>query len=75
MLKWSLMSAAAAVMTFGLAAPAEAQRSGESRVGGALTERQARAECRQSMRGARESRASINRKMQNCIREKMVGGR
>ncbi|MCO5091817.1 hypothetical protein [Bosea sp. (in: a-proteobacteria)] len=40
---------------------------------GAMTEAQARKSCQMQMRGARESRASINRKMRFCINQKMNG--
>ena len=40
---------------------------------GAMTQAQARKACRMEMRGARESRASINKKMRFCIDQKMQG--
>ncbi|GAU81202.1 hypothetical protein [Bosea sp. BIWAKO-01] len=39
----------------------------------AMTQSQARKACSQEMRGARESKASINQKMKNCVGQKMQG--
>jgi hypothetical protein len=78
MSRWITATAAALVLGAGLATPADAQtrrnsEQGLSRVGGALTERQARAECRMELRGGRTSRAAMNRLMRNCIRDKTTG--
>jgi hypothetical protein len=40
---------------------------------GAMTQSQARKACQREMRGARESKASLNRKMKFCINQKMQG--
>ncbi len=61
-------------------APASAQigpriRNDNPPVMDAMTERQARTACRREMRGARESRASIARKMQTCMDLRMRGVR
>jgi hypothetical protein len=40
---------------------------------GAMTQSQARKACQMEMRGARESKASLNRKMTFCINQKMQG--
>jgi len=40
---------------------------------GAMTESQARKSCQMEMKGARESKASINTKMKLCIDQKMQG--
>ncbi len=42
-------------------------------IGKAMTQSQARRACRSEMRGSRESRASINTKMRNCIIQKTQG--
>ena len=40
---------------------------------GAMTQSQARKACQMEMKGARESKASINTKMKLCIDQKMQG--
>jgi hypothetical protein len=40
---------------------------------GAMTQSQARKACQMEMKGARESKASINAKMKLCIDQKMQG--
>ncbi len=40
---------------------------------GAMTQSQARKACQMEMKGARESKASINTKMKLCITQKMGG--
>lgn len=40
---------------------------------GAMTQSQARKACQMEMKGARESKASINTKMKLCIEQKMQG--
>ncbi|MCO4055419.1 MAG: hypothetical protein HEQ16_15490 [Bosea sp.] len=78
MSRWITAAAAALILGAGLATPADAQtrrnsEKGLSRVGGALTERQARAECRMQMSGTRTSRTAMNRQMRDCIRDKTMG--
>jgi hypothetical protein len=66
----------AATSTIMMPSPAHAQIRGQNaEIGGALTERQARARCRSELRGSRESRRALAVKMRNCVIEKTVGGR
>jgi hypothetical protein len=81
MIKMFSTMAVAGLMTLALSGVSQAQErtfrkmtAGQpAALNGAMTQSQARKACRTELRGARESKASINRKMRTCMDLKMNG--
>lgn len=81
MIKTISTIAMAGLMTLALSGVSQAQEktfqkmtSGQpAALQGAMTQSQARKACQTEMKGARESKASINTKMKLCIDQKMQG--
>jgi len=81
MIKLASTIAMAGLMAFAMGSASQAQErtfrkitSGQpAALQGAMTESQARKACQMEMKGARESKASINTKMKLCVTQKMGG--
>jgi hypothetical protein len=81
MMKMISTAAMAGLMTVAIGGASQAQErtfrkmtSGQpAALQGAMTEAQARKACQTEMKGARESKSSINTKMKLCITQKMGG--
>ncbi len=81
MIRIVLSAAVAGLMSLSMAGTGQAQERALKRITQgqpaplqkAMTQSQARRLCQQEMRGARESRSAIRKKMEICMRTKMEG--